>query len=47
MLREGGAEVAIKVQRPAVLPVILCDLFIFRALAGLVTGVSLARLGCV
>ena len=49
ILRETGQEVAIKVQRPGVEPVILRDLFIFRSMArfinplckvgrGLVTG---------
>lgn len=33
VLRETGEEVAIKVQRPGVEPVILRDLFIFRTLA--------------
>lgn len=46
MLRENGAEVAIKVQRPGVEPIILRDLFIFRTLASFVNGLARARLGC-
>lgn len=46
VLRESGEEVAIKVQRPGVEPVILRDLFIFRALAGLLNPWSLRQLGC-
>jgi predicted unusual protein kinase regulating ubiquinone biosynthesis (AarF/ABC1/UbiB family) len=46
VLREGGAEVAIKVQRPAVEPVILRDLFIFRALGALASPWTLRQLGC-
>ena len=36
VLRETGQEVAVKVQRPGVEPIIFRDLFIFRALARLV-----------
>ena len=36
VLRETGQEVAVKVQRPGVEPIIYRDLFIFRALARLV-----------
>ncbi len=46
MLRDTGEEVAIKVQRPGVEPVILRDLFIFRALASLFNGFAQERLGC-
>jgi predicted unusual protein kinase regulating ubiquinone biosynthesis (AarF/ABC1/UbiB family) len=45
-LRDTGEEVAVKVQRPDVAPVILRDLFIFRALAGALNPWTLARLGC-
>ena len=41
VLRETGQEVAVKVQRPGVEPIIFRDLFIFRALARLVN-----RCGC-
>ena len=46
VLRDNGEAVAIKVQRPGVEPVIFRDLFIFRALAGLLNHWSLQRLGC-
>jgi len=46
VLRDTGEEVAVKVQRPGVEPVILRDLYIFRNLASLFTGFSLKRLGC-
>jgi predicted unusual protein kinase regulating ubiquinone biosynthesis (AarF/ABC1/UbiB family) len=46
VLRDTGEAVAIKVQRPGVEPVILRDLFIFRAIAGLLNPWSLKRLGC-
>jgi len=45
-LRETGEAVAIKVQRPGVEPLIFRDLFIFRAIAGLLNPLSLRRLGC-
>jgi predicted unusual protein kinase regulating ubiquinone biosynthesis (AarF/ABC1/UbiB family) len=35
VLRDTGEEVAVKVQRPNVEPIILRDLFIFRTLASL------------
>lgn len=38
VLRETSEEVAVKVQRPSVEPVIFRDLFIFRAFARLVNG---------
>ena len=41
VLRETGQEVAVKVQRPGVEPIIFRDLFIFRNLARLVN-----RCGC-
>ena len=46
VLRDDGSDVAVKVQRPGVKPLVLADLVIFRALAGLVTPLSLRRLGC-
>ena len=39
MLRETGEDVAIKVQRPNVGPVILRDLFIFRSMARFVNPI--------
>jgi hypothetical protein len=46
VLRDTGAEVAIKVQRPGIEPIILRDLYVFRKLAGLFNVVSRQRLGC-
>ena len=46
VLRDDGSDVAVKVQRPGVKPLVLADLVIFRAIAGLVTPLSLRRLGC-
>ena len=46
ILREDDTEVAVKVQRPGVEPVILRDLFIFRAIAKMLNPFALARLGC-
>ena len=46
VLRGSGEEVAIKVQRPGVEPVIMRDLFIFRLLGQCINGVSRQRLGC-
>ena len=46
ILRENNEEVAVKVQRPGVEPVILRDLFIFRAIAKMLNPIALARLGC-
>eukprot|EP00798_Chlamydomonas_sp_ICE-L_P012595 gene12595-15821_t len=46
VLRETGEEVAIKIQRPDVEPIILQDLYIFRLLAGLFNNYTLTRLGC-
>ena len=43
VLRETGQEVAVKVQRPGVEPVILRDLFIFRSMARFVNPVCKAR----
>ena len=39
MLRDTGEEVAVKVQRPGVEPVILRDLFIFRSMARFINPV--------
>lgn len=46
VLRDTNDEVAVKVQRPGVEPVILRDLFIFRAIAKMLNPIALARLGC-
>jgi len=45
-LRDSGAEVAIKVQRPSVGPLIYRDLFIFRRLAGYFNWYTVRNLGC-
>jgi len=45
-LRATGEEVAIKVQRPGIEPIIYRDLVLFRALAAFVNQVSMRRLGC-
>jgi predicted unusual protein kinase regulating ubiquinone biosynthesis (AarF/ABC1/UbiB family) len=45
-LRETGEEVAIKVQRPGIEPIIYRDLVLFRALAFFINAVSQRRLGC-
>lgn len=45
-LRATGEEVAIKVQRPGIEPLIYRDLFLFRTLASFLTGISLRKLGC-
>jgi predicted unusual protein kinase regulating ubiquinone biosynthesis (AarF/ABC1/UbiB family) len=45
-LRETGEEVAVKVQRPGIEPVIYRDLALFRSLAGFVNPISTRRLGC-
>ena len=46
VLRDSGEAVAVKIQRPGVEPVIFRDLFIFRALAGVLNPWALKRLGC-
>ena len=46
ILRDTGEEVAIKVQRPNVEPVIFRDLYIFRQLARFVTPFAMKKLGC-
>ncbi|KAL1834739.1 hypothetical protein DCAR_0104961 [Daucus carota subsp. sativus] len=45
-LRATGEEVAIKVQRPEIEPIIYRDLFLFRTLASFLNGISLQKLGC-
>lgn len=46
VLRDTGEEVAVKVQRPGVEPLIFRDIFIFRTLGTFINGWSLRRLGC-
>lgn len=45
-LRSSGQDVAIKVQRPQIEPIIYRDLFLFRTLASFLNGISLQKLGC-
>lgn len=45
-LRGSFEEVAIKVQRPEIDPIIYRDLFLFRTLASFLNGISLEKLGC-
>lgn len=45
-LRASGEDVAIKVQRPGIEPIIYRDLFLFRTLASFLNGISLQKLGC-
>uniref|UniRef100_A0A7N0R8M8 Protein kinase domain-containing protein n=2 Tax=Kalanchoe fedtschenkoi TaxID=63787 RepID=A0A7N0R8M8_KALFE len=45
-LRETGEDVAIKVLRPGIEPIIYRDLFLFRTLASFLNGISLQKLGC-
>ncbi|GFS41981.1 protein kinase superfamily protein [Actinidia rufa] len=45
-LRVSGEDVAIKVQRPEIEPIIYRDLFLFRTLASFLNGISLQKLGC-
>jgi len=45
-LRGSGEEVAVKVQRPGIEPVIYRDLYLFRMLALLFDKISQERLGC-
>ncbi|WCJ30527.1 Protein kinase superfamily protein [Euphorbia peplus] len=45
-LRDTGEDVAIKVQRPKIEPIIYQDLFLFRNLASFLNGISLQKLGC-
>jgi predicted unusual protein kinase regulating ubiquinone biosynthesis (AarF/ABC1/UbiB family) len=46
VLRDTGEEVAVKVQRPGIEPLILRDLYVFRALGSLFNAFSQQRLGC-
>lgn len=46
VLRDTGEEVAVKVQRPNVEPLIFRDLYIFRQLARFVTPFAMRKLGC-
>ena len=43
VLRDTGEDVAVKVQRPNVRPVILRDLFIFRSMARFINPICKAR----
>eukprot|EP00249_Psilotum_nudum_P015685 c25466_g1_i1 orf=143-2233(+) len=45
-LRVSGEEVAIKVQRPGIEPIIYRDLFLFRTMASFLNGLSMKKLGC-
>ncbi|KAF5204935.1 Activity of bc1 complex kinase 1 protein [Thalictrum thalictroides] len=45
-LSDTGEDVAIKVQRPQIEPIIYRDLFLFRTLASFLNGFSLQKLGC-
>ncbi|KAK9699675.1 hypothetical protein RND81_08G188600 [Saponaria officinalis] len=45
-LRATGEDVAIKVQRPNIEPIIYRDLFLFRTLASFLNGISMQKLGC-
>nr|GLL38218.1 uncharacterized aarF domain-containing protein kinase At4g31390, chloroplastic [Ipomoea trifida] len=45
-LRATGEDVAIKVLRPEIEPIIYRDLFLFRTLASFLNGISLQKLGC-
>ncbi|KAM7264509.1 hypothetical protein ACFE04_002192 [Oxalis oulophora] len=45
-LRNTGEDVAIKVQRPDIEPIIFRDLFLFRTLASFLNGISIQKLGC-
>ncbi|KAF3792358.1 putative aarF domain-containing protein kinase [Nymphaea thermarum] len=45
-LRSSGEDVAVKVQRPGIEPIIYRDLFLFRTLASFLNGISLQKLGC-
>lgn len=46
VLRDTGEEVAVKVQRPGIEPIIFRDLFIFRGLGLCFNTISKQRLGC-
>jgi predicted unusual protein kinase regulating ubiquinone biosynthesis (AarF/ABC1/UbiB family) len=43
VLRETGQDVAIKVQRPNITPIVMRDLYIFRALATLINPIAQVR----
>ncbi|XP_050218326.1 protein ACTIVITY OF BC1 COMPLEX KINASE 1, chloroplastic isoform X1 [Mercurialis annua] len=45
-LLDTGEDVAIKVLRPEIEPIIYRDLFLFRTLASFLNGISLQKLGC-
>ncbi|KAL5719497.1 Protein ACTIVITY OF BC1 COMPLEX KINASE 1 [Ranunculus cassubicifolius] len=45
-LKDSGEDVAIKVQRPQIEPIIYRDLFLFRTLASFLNGISQQKLGC-
>eukprot|EP00951_Prasinocladus_malaysianus_P042889 scaffold527405_cov53-Prasinocladus_malaysianus.AAC.1 len=45
-LRDTGKEVAIKVRRPGVEPLIYRDLYLFRRMAGYFNWFTINRLGC-
>ncbi|XP_054788805.1 protein ACTIVITY OF BC1 COMPLEX KINASE 1, chloroplastic [Prosopis cineraria] len=45
-LRATGEDVAIKVQRPEIEPIIYRDLFLFRTLASFLNELSMQKLGC-
>lgn len=45
-LRATGEDVAIKVLRPDIEPIIFRDLFLFRTLASFLTDISIRKLGC-
>ena len=45
-MRDTGEDVAIKVQRPGIEPVIYRDLVLFRTLAFFINQISIRRLGC-
>ncbi|KAI4316230.1 hypothetical protein L6164_024229 [Bauhinia variegata] len=45
-LRATGEDVAIKVQRPEIEPIIYRDLFLFRTLASFLNDISMQKLGC-
>ncbi|XP_028802361.1 protein ACTIVITY OF BC1 COMPLEX KINASE 1, chloroplastic [Neltuma alba] len=45
-LRATGEDVAVKVQRPEIEPIIYRDLFLFRTLASFLNGLSMQKLGC-
>ena len=45
-LKENGDEVAVKVQRPGIEPIIYRDLLLFRTLAWFINGYSIRQLGC-